>query len=63
MDTLLKIASCVEAAVEAYGSVKPVSNLDVWRRHFEEEKVSAVSLIRHTLIEPESELGQGSTSV
>jgi len=42
MNSLLTIASRVEAAVEAYGTVKPVSNLDKWRQHFNEERVSAI---------------------
>ena len=41
MDSLLKISSRVEAAVEAYSAVKPVSNLEEWKRHFDDEKVSA----------------------
>jgi hypothetical protein len=41
MDSLLKIASRVEAAVEAYSAVKPVSNLEEWKWHFDDEKVSA----------------------
>jgi hypothetical protein len=41
MDSLLKIASRIEAAVEAYRALKPVSNLEKWKGHFKQEMVSA----------------------
>jgi hypothetical protein len=43
MNALLLITSRVEAAVAAYVSVQPAPNLEEWRRHFEEEKVSALT--------------------
>ena len=42
MNALLLIASRVEAAVAAYVSVQPAPNLGEWRRHFVDEKVSAL---------------------
>jgi hypothetical protein len=41
MSTLLHIASRVEAAVEAYVSVRYISNMDEWSAGFEREMVSA----------------------
>ncbi|KAF8265602.1 hypothetical protein EI94DRAFT_1804127 [Lactarius quietus] len=46
MQSLLQIASQVEAAVEAYNSVKPIPNLEEWVQHIEEEKAKAVRLFR-----------------
>ena len=42
MNALLLIASRVEAAVAAYVLVQPAPNLGEWRRHFVDEKVSAL---------------------
>jgi hypothetical protein len=41
MNSLLTIASRIEAAVAAYISVQPVPNLEEWKQHFVDEKVSA----------------------
>jgi hypothetical protein len=43
MDSLLQIASSVEAAVASYVSVQPVPVADMveWKRHFTNEFVSA----------------------
>jgi hypothetical protein len=41
MASLLTFASCIEAAVASYVSVKPVPNLEEWRRRFEMLQVSA----------------------
>lgn len=50
-DLLLQIASSVEAAVEAYVSVRDLGKADMWREKFWEENVSAhlhgVSTILH----------------
>jgi len=40
MTSLLSIASKIEAAVAAYVSVRDVTDMAEWRRHFDEEKVS-----------------------
>ncbi|KAF8262500.1 hypothetical protein EI94DRAFT_1704730 [Lactarius quietus] len=45
MQSLLQIAFQVEAAIEAYNSVKPIPNLEEWVQHIEEEK-SSVCLFR-----------------
>jgi hypothetical protein len=42
MDALLLIASRIEAAVSSYKSVAPVPNMEEWKRHFDEERVSAL---------------------
>ena len=42
MNTLLFIASRIEAAVAAYVSVQPVPNEEEWRHEFMNEQVSAV---------------------
>jgi hypothetical protein len=42
MQSLLEIASRVEAAVASYKSVMPVTDVEEWRRRFDQEKVSAV---------------------
>jgi hypothetical protein len=57
MESLLKIASRVEAAAEAYGNLKPVSNLEKWRSHFDQEKVSAVVMPDPLYSKPQFELG------
>ena len=41
-NTLLLIASRVEAAMAAYVLVQPALNLGEWRRHLVDEKVSAL---------------------
>ena len=45
MASLLNVVSCVEAAIAAYISVKPVPNLKEWERHFHQEKVLATVMI------------------
>ena len=45
MTSLLKIASRVEAAIEAYGSLKLNSNLEEWRKRLDQEKVRALILL------------------
>jgi hypothetical protein len=40
MNSLLYIASRIEAAVASYVSVRPVTNPEEWKRKFGEEKVS-----------------------
>ena len=42
MESLLQIASRIEAAVLSLQSVKPALNLEEWKWHFNEEKVSTV---------------------
>ena len=48
MNTLLLIASCVEAAMAAYVLVQPAPNLEEWRHHFVDEKVSVAVLLHAT---------------
>ena len=43
MNTLLTIACRIEAAIAAYILVQPVPNLEEWKRHFRDDKVSAVT--------------------
>jgi hypothetical protein len=40
-DSLLQIASRVEAAVEAYNSVRDFAKKEEWVKKFDEERVSA----------------------
>jgi hypothetical protein len=42
MTSLLSIASRIEAAVATYVSVRDVTDRAEWKRHFDEEKVSAL---------------------
>jgi hypothetical protein len=42
MDSLLHIASRIEAAVEDYNSIQPVTDVEEWKRKFGEEKVSDI---------------------
>ncbi|KAF8262442.1 hypothetical protein EI94DRAFT_1808759 [Lactarius quietus] len=42
MNTLLTVASCVEAATASYNLLaRPVANKETWRRHFKEERANA----------------------
>jgi hypothetical protein len=51
MNSLLSIASRVEAAAEAYRAVKPVSNLDEWKTRFNDERVSAIFELTLTILQ------------
>jgi hypothetical protein len=50
MDSLLHIASRIEAAVNSYVSVRPVTNTEEWKCKFDKEKVSGIFSLGYTLI-------------
>jgi hypothetical protein len=56
MNSLLQIASRIEAAVQAYILVKDVTDSAVWKHHFEEERVSAICLMPGYHLSPPSHL-------
>jgi hypothetical protein len=50
MDSLLQIASRIEAAVNSYVSVRPVTNTEECKCKFDKEKVSGIFSLGYTLI-------------